>query len=166
MAATVSIRLTLEGEQIWDRALAGLESRIADAGPAWPQVLTAFRAIAKAAMDSEGASTDAGAWPQLAPSTQRQRARKGFGAAHPILERTGRLRRAVMLESDSTVTQSPKQLMIAIDLDYFRFHQSRRPRLKLPRRAPISFTQDQRYQLIHPLRLWFTGHDPDARINT
>jgi hypothetical protein len=44
----------------------------------------------------------------------------------------------------------------------FAFHQSTRPRKKLPRRAPVLLTADDRTAMMHPVRLYVTGRDPNA----
>lgn len=147
----------LEGEQVIQRQLDGLEERLSDMTPAWPSVLRAFRTIMSAAFASEGGSTGS-PWPQLAESTVKQREREGFPGRHPILARTHTLERALTTEGGaSVVVQLPHYFAVAIDLDYFKYHQSNRPRTKLPRRAPINFTQDDKTELLRPIRLYVTG---------
>jgi hypothetical protein len=182
MPPIVSIRFTLEDRStrkqpavadslVIDRVMEAHIDRISDLRPAWPAVLDVFRGIAAKAFATEGGSTDDGRWKKLTLDTAYDRNRKGFPMFHPILERTGRLRRAVTLESDSTVTREPTWLRVTIDLSYFKYHQSTRERKLrkttrepiLPRRAMLSFTADDRYALIHPLRLYLTGFDPGAR---
>ena len=159
-----TITATLEGETVLDKRLQALEERIGDVRPAWPAVIAAFKQITGKAFATEGASTGQ-AWRPLAPATQADRRRGGFPPAHPILQRTGDLRRAVMLESgDNVVVDAPRYLGIAITLPYFAYHQSNKPRTRLPRRAVINFTADDRHALVRPLRRWLTGHDPNALV--
>lgn len=147
----------LEGEEVIQRQLKGLEDRITDLTPAWPSVLKVFRGIMKQAFATEGGSTGS-AWAQLAPSTVKQRQREGFPGAHPILARTHTLERALTSDGGaSIVVQLPKYFAVAVDLDYFKYHQSKKPRTKIPRRAPINLTQDNKTQLLHPIRLYVTG---------
>jgi phage gpG-like protein len=159
------ITMTIEGDKVVDRMLAGIEERARDLTGAWPKVIEIFRQINAQAFASEGASTDDGRWPELAETTQAERQRKGFGAAHPILQRTGKLRRALTLEENNLVTLRPTSLryQLSPEVDYYVYHQSRAPRTRLPRRAPVSLTADQRTELMHPIRLWITGRDPDAQ---
>lgn len=157
------ISLTVEGEVIIDRLLEGLEERATDMRPAWPAVVQVFQRITKAAFDTEGKSTGA-PWPQLAPATQADRRRQGFPPAHPILQRTQQLKRALTTGEGAYVRGTPDSMayLLAPHLEYFKYHQSRLPRTRLPRRAPVLLTADDRYQLFHPIRLYLTGRDPNA----
>jgi hypothetical protein len=147
----------LEGEQVIQRQLEGLEQRLSDMTPAWPHVLRAFRIIMYRAFSTEGGSTGS-PWPQLAQSTIKDRERQGFPGRHPILARTHTLERALTSDGGaSIVVELPQYFAIAVDLDYFKYHQSRRPRTKIPRRAPINLTQDNKTSLLHPIRLYVTG---------
>lgn len=160
-----TIRGWLEGDQVISRELQGLEERLGDMTPAWPAVLKVFRTIMSQAFATEGASTGS-PWAQLAPSTVKRRIRQGFPGAHPILARTHTLERALTSEGGaSIVVQMPHYFAVSVDLDYFKYHQSKAPRTKLPRRAPINLTQDDKTQLLHPIRLYVKGLSPDtARV--
>lgn len=154
----VRLRLSLDGETVIDRVLSGIEARAQDLTPAWPGVLEAFFVITKQAFATEGASTGA-PWKGLKPSTQKDRQRKGFPPAHPILARTHALERALTGAGGSFASIGPSQLTLRLssEVGYFKYHQSRRPRRVLPRRAPVLFTADNRYALIKPVRLYLTG---------
>lgn len=158
MAGQVRVTLSLEGELVIDRVLAGIEERASDLRPAWPAVLKAFQAAVGRAFASEGASTGA-PWAPLAKSTQAERVRLGFGAAHPILKRTGKLERALTLGEGAFASMGPSSLALRLssEIEYFKYHQSTKPRRHLPRRAPVLLTADDRTQLLHPLRLYLTG---------
>jgi hypothetical protein len=164
MTAPMRLTVRLEGEAVIDRVLSGVEARARDVSPAWPAVVQAFRAIVARAFATEGASTGA-PWAPLAPATQAQRAAQGFGAAHPILKRHGTLERALTLGEGAYVATSTTSLRYILGGrtgEIFAMHQSTRPRTKLPRRAPVLFTADDRTALVHPLRVWLTGRDPNA----
>jgi hypothetical protein len=155
----VRLTLSLEGELVIDRVLRGLESRAQNLTPAWPGVLQAFYTITRAAFNTEGASTGA-QWAQLAPSTQRDRQRKGFAPAHPILQRTHTLERALTGGGGAFASTGPSRLALILSGEagaYFKFHQSNRPRTLLPRRAPVLFTADDRHALLRPVRLYLAG---------
>lgn len=66
--------------------------------------------------DSEG-SRSKKKWKSLATSTQIQRARLGYGAAHPILKRTGDLR--------GGFRKKVKTFSVTVDnpTSYFKYHQ-------------------------------------------
>lgn len=147
----------LQGDVLIQRKLQGLEDRMSDMRPAWPAVLEVFRGIMRAAFASEGGSTGS-PWPQLAESTVKDRERQGFAGRHPILARTHTLERALTSDGGgSVIVQMPRYFAVAVDVDYFKFHQSNKPRTKIPRRAPINLTQDNKTQLLHPIRLYVTG---------
>jgi hypothetical protein len=150
-------------ERVIDR-LIRVERAATDLTPIWPHVVRAFRAIEVKTFESEGASTDAGAWPELAERTQEDRARKGFPPAHPILQRTHKLQRALTLGIGAyeRMTATSLQIQLSSELDYYKYHQSTAPRRKLPRRAPVSLTEADRQALMRPIRLYVTGHDPSA----
>lgn len=153
----ITITGHLEGQVLIQRQLEGLEERMSDMTPAWPSVLRVFRGIMRAAFATEGGSTGA-PWPQLAERTVKDRERQGFPGRHPILARTHTLERALTTEGGaSVVVQMPRYFAVAVDLDYFKYHQSKRPRKRIPRRAPINLTQDDKTKLLHPIRLYVTG---------
>jgi phage gpG-like protein len=161
------LQLSVDGIAVVDRLLQGIEERgrapFADSSVV-AAVVDAFHAINAQAFATEGGSTDAGAWPQLAKRTQTERRRLGYGAAHPILRRTGHLEESLTSEAYNAIRVTPTSLayQLAPEVDYFKYHQSTRPRTRLPRRAMVSLTADQRTQLVHPIRLYLTGHDPRA----
>lgn len=155
----VRLTLTLEGELVIDRVLAGIEARAQNLTPAWPGVLQAFYKISQAVFATEGASTGA-PWKPLAPSTQADRKRKGFAPAHPILQRTHTLQRALTGGGGAFASTGPSRLALVLAGEvsaYFKFHQSNRPRRVLPRRAPVLLTGDDRHALLRPVRLYLTG---------
>jgi hypothetical protein len=156
--------LTVEGIPEVDRMLQGIQSRMQDVSPAWPKVVEAFQAIVARAFSSEGASTGA-PWAQLKPRTQLDRKRQGFPPAHPILQRTGKLQRALTTGEGAYVRSMANRLeyLLSSEVGYFKYHQSRQPRSRLPRRAPVLLTGDDKNALVFPIRLYVTGRDLNAR---
>jgi len=137
--------------------LAGIESRAENWEPAQPAILVVFRRIVAAAFATEGESTGA-PWAPLAASTQAERRRQHFGAAHPILERTGTLKRSLTTDQGlGFVIRTPTSLTVGSNAKSFPFHQSRRPRTQLPRRAPVRLVEADKQALLHPIRLYITG---------
>jgi hypothetical protein len=156
--------LSVEGLPEVDRMLQGVESRTQDVSPAWPKVVEVFHAIVARAFASEGGSTGA-PWPQLAPRTQLQRRRIGLPPAHPILERSGALKRALTTGEGAYVRSTATRLeyLLSSEVGYFKYHQSRAPRTRLPRRAPVLLTGDDKNALVFPIRLYVTGRDLNAQ---
>jgi len=74
------------------------------------------------------------AWSKLAKSTQKQRARLGFGAARPILIRTGKLQRGL---NKGMVNRN--KLLIKNSVDYAIYHQEGTS--KIPKRPLFLFTK-------------------------
>jgi hypothetical protein len=157
------LTLTQEGFVEVDRMLDGMAGRMSDVSPAWPRVVEAFQLIVARAFDTEGASTGA-PWPQLARSTQLQRARLGFPSAHPILQRRGMLARALTTGEGAYVRTGPTSLeyLLSSEVGYFKYHQSRAPRGRLPRRAPVLLTGDDKNAIVFPIRLYITGRNLNA----
>lgn len=160
----LNVTFTVQGDVIVSRVLSGIEERTRNLAPAWPAVVKVFQQIVAKAFDTEGASTGA-KWPALAASTQRDRARHGYGAAHPILKRTGTLERALTIGQGAFASMTPTSLryILGADADHFKFHQSKAPRRFLPRRAPVLLTADDRRDMLQPVRLWITGRDPNGQ---
>jgi hypothetical protein len=161
MTAPVRISFSVEGVVEIDRVFAGIEARMTDLRPAWAGVVQAFQTIVAAAFASEGKSTGA-AWKPLAASTQADRKRQGFPPAHPILERTGTLKRALTVGDGAHVVSRPQLMQYHLEPEIaqvFAYHQSNRPRTRLPRRAPVLLTADNKTAIVHPIRLYLTGRD-------
>jgi len=88
---------------------------------------------------TEGGLT--GGWKPLTEGTIRGRIRAGFGA-HPILQRTGKLRRSFYSLVDE------KKAIISSRSPYFVYHQSRQPRKFLPRRAMLVLIDKTRQNIV------------------
>ena len=85
---------------------------------------------------TEGRLADEKGWQALADATVKGRAKLGFGGEHPILQRTGSLRRSFKAE-----VSARKAVVTSHGVNYFKYHQSRKSRAtKLPRRAMLVLT--------------------------
>lgn len=158
------LQITAFGVVEVDRVLAGIEERSQDVSPAWPKVVEAFQAIMVRSFATEGGSTGA-PWAQLKRRTQVERARLGFPPAHPILERTGKLKRALTTGEAAYIRSTATTLEYLLsqqEVGYFKYHQSNAPRTRLPRRAPVLLTADDKTALTFPIRLYITGRDLNA----
>lgn len=72
---------------------------------------------------------------------ERWKARKG-GGSWPLLERSGKMRRGFMFEAKSD------SLQVYNITDYFKFHQSNKPRKKLPRRVMMKIDDKRRNMVV------------------
>lgn len=86
-----------------------------------------------------------GGWTPLAASTVAGRLREGFGGEHPILQRTGKLRRSFYAYVDSRKTVITSKPGVA---PYYAFHQSRLPRTRLPRRPMLLLVDKTRQNIV------------------
>jgi len=84
----------------------------------------------------------AGGWAPLAPSTVAGRIRAGFGGEHPILQRTGALKRSFYSHVDS------RKAVVTSRSPYFGFHQSRASRTRLPRRPMLLLVERTRQNIV------------------
>jgi hypothetical protein len=66
---------------------------------------------------------------------------------------------------DTIIVSTANYLSIGTADPKAKFHQSRAPRKKLPRRALFDPTQDDKHDLLRPLRRWLTGHDPNEAVS-
>lgn len=76
-------------------------------------------------------------WSRLKMSTIKDRSRKGF-LAGPILQRTGNMKRSFK------ITEGDNWIELGNTAEYFKYHQSTKPRSKLPRRAMLRGNQKTR----------------------
>ena len=82
-----------------------------------------------------------GGWKPLSAGTVAGRIREGFGA-HPILQKTGALRKSFYSIVDS------KRAFISARSPYYPFHQSRMPRTRLPRRPMLSLVDRTKQNIV------------------
>jgi len=84
-----------------------------------------------------------GGWQKLADATVAGRIREGYGGEHPILQKTGALRRSFY----ANVTKT--RAFISAHSPYYGFHQSRGARkTKLPRRAMLVLPERTRQNIV------------------
>lgn len=159
------IRIALSGEKDIVRRMEALEERTNDLTPAWPAVDAVFSMIVAQQFHTEGAHGGA-EWAPLHSTTQRQRLRDGYGAAHPILRRTFDLYRSLTtLNADSISVHHERYYARGTGVEYFWYHQAPGARWSqhgrgLPRRAMIQFTADDKNELVRPIRIHLRGGDP------
>lgn len=75
-------------KEVVDAALAALRGAVSNMEPSWKLVVPiVLRGI------GETFDKERGGWPALAKRTQAERQKQGFDPSHPILQRTGELKR-------------------------------------------------------------------------
>lgn len=132
------------------RKLAIAANHIESLEPAWEQVGEDLLGDFRQNFDQEGGAFGAGAWAKwapLRPSTIADRLRKGYGGAHPILERTGTLRAGVTQRGapGNVFEVGPNYLVVGTTVPYAIYHNSSAPRKSnLPRRPIIGLSNERK----------------------
>lgn len=110
-----------------------LIAAIEDMSPAMAECVNAIAEGIERNFDTESAAGEA--WAPLAESTQRDRERKGYGAAHQILVRTGELK------ADATKHRQHDHQSAQVGFESghekARFHMSDEARSKIPLRDAL-----------------------------
>lgn len=88
-------------------------------------------------------------WKRLSPATVAAKARSGFGSA-PLVN-TGAMRSSfrTLVTTDSA--------RIGNTSDYFKYHQSNKPRRKIPRRVMMKIAAAQREDIVRIFHLFLRG---------
>lgn len=133
---SIQISWTIEGEKQFSRKLQGLSTDLKD-------FRTPFAAIGerlKFIFSNDVFSTQGGAiqesWQRLSPYTVAMKAKRGYPSA-PLIA-TGAMKKGFK----SIVTSD--QVVIYNVVDYFKYHQSNKPRKRLPRRVMMKLGNQQR----------------------
>lgn len=134
-----------EGVVTLQRSLATFGMRVADMSPAWREVGEKLQY--DFAKNFEGEGGQFGGWSKWAPlaeSTVAERRRLGYGAAHPILQRTGALYESVVVEGapDNVFQVKPNGLQLGSTLYYAAFHEY--GTVRMPRRAVVGLSAERR----------------------
>lgn len=141
------LKFTIEGVPELSRILGVTHKKLSDfKEPLWKSARLILRDV-ETQFTTEGGLS--GGWTPLADSTVAGRLRAGFGGEHPILQRTGELRRSFYAYVDSKKTIITSKPGVA---PYYKFHQSRMPRRYppkgLPRRPMLLLTKTTRENIV------------------
>jgi phage gpG-like protein len=129
----------------------------------WDWVATEFRKIEKEIFDSEGGASKVGKWKELSTKYKERKLRK-YGPV-PILHASGKLYRALSGTSpDSVFEKQPQEMAIGTSLPYGKYHQTGTSRM--PRRAPIDFTDEQKERLVEPIKKKLRQLIANAKLTT
>ncbi|MGY3406100.1 phage gpG-like protein [Bradyrhizobium sp. GM5.1] len=147
------LQWTVEGEKQVSRVLIGMESSIKDLS--YP--LKESAGYLKRTFSVDVFNTQGGAigerWKRLSPYTVAQKARRGYPLT-PLVA-SGR-----MQNSFQTIVSSD-QAVIYNTAPYFKFHQSKEPRTKIPRRIMMKLADNQKEQIVR----FFQAHLQAAMHN-
>jgi len=134
------LRWTIEGVPELSRILMMEYKKVTDFSTPLKQASKFIMADIEQNFVSEGGLV--GGWKPLSASTVAGRLREGYGGQHPILQKTGRLRKSFY----SNVSKS--KALITSNSPYFPYHQSISPRTKLPRRAMLVLTERTKQNIV------------------
>jgi phage gpG-like protein len=138
----MELKLEVFGETELNRTMLRFTQAVEDMRPAFTNIHTDFLHTERAQFSSEGAAGATGRWAPLADSTVAYKAARGLDPA--ILVATGALE-ASLTQSGSEhhiYRVTPDTMFIGSSVDYGKFHQSRAPRTRLPRRPPVSLPEN------------------------
>lgn len=136
----------VEGVKELSRVLLDTESNLKDfKAPFKDSADYLVRTFSKDVFETQGRAIGE-RWKRLSPYTIAQRARLGFFG--PPLVRTGRMQQGFRSIVSST------QATVYNDTNYFKYHQSRGPRTRLPRRAMMALGNTQKETIVR----YFQAH--------
>jgi len=157
----LDITFTVDGEETIVQQLATFGADIRDLSPAWEQIGEDVLVFNGGNFDYEGAVYDGaqGGWWPLAESTQRERARLGYGPAHPILKRTGTLEESLTVRGalGNVFEVRPDGLTIGTRIPYAKYHQhanywnTGKGGSRLPRRTLVGLTDTMKTLVVNRL---------------
>jgi phage gpG-like protein len=131
---------SIEGETQLSRRLEGLSARTRDLTvPFRKSADMLIGVFSKDVFATQGAVIGE-RWQRLSPYTVAQKARQGY-PPEPLV-RTGRMQRSFA----STVASD--QAVIYNTTSYFKYHQSRLPRTRLPRRVMMKLNENMKQSIV------------------
>jgi len=138
--ADFQLEWSIEGEKALSRALIGMATDLKDyRRPFSDSADYLTRTFSRDVFSTQGAAIGQ-KWKRLSPATVAAKARLGFSGG-PLV-RTGK-----MQNSFQSVVSS-EQAVIHNTAEYFKYHQSRQPRSRLPRRAMMALGNNQKAEIV------------------
>lgn len=137
---STSISWSIEGDKQVSRKLEGLKNNLKDFRPAFKSASDMLVGIFSKDVFSTKGSVIGETWARLSPMTIRQKVRRGFGAQPLINTGTMQGNFKTIVESDSAVIHN--------STDYFKYHQSNKPRSKIPRRVMMKIGNSQKVEVV------------------
>lgn len=151
------IEIQAFGETELSREILTLGRRAEDPLPALNAVHEHFLKLEEEQFDTEGAAGADGSWAPLAPSTVARKAAAGLDPR--ILHATLELRKSLSESSDGNhvYRPTPDGAFMGSAVPYGVFHQSREPRHRLPRRPPVSLSEEDKVEWIKIVQRWLVS---------
>lgn len=141
------------GERVFSRDLLRFADNANDLTDQMSEVAVILRQASERQFETEGGYTGE-KWPELADSTQRDRVRHGFPPKHPILVRTHRLMDSLTRAADPEHIEEPSadSLRFGTTVPNAVYHQSSRPRHKIPFRPPVGLTEADKRAIVKTIQ--------------
>ena len=138
---------TIEGDKQLSRRLLVMSEKIKDWTPAFAETAMTLRNIfSMDVFQSQGAIIEEH-WSPLSKAYAMRKSKRYPGKG--ILEASGAMRAGFMTMYRSDMAQ------VWNEVDYFKYHQSNRPRTKLPRRVMMKLAEAQRQQVVKIFHNYF-----------
>lgn len=131
---------SIEGDKQLSRKLEGIKSNLKDFRPAFKNSSDMLVGIFSKDVFSTKGGIIGETWARLSPMTIKQKVRRGFGT-QPLVN-TG-----TMQGSFKTIVES-NRAVIFNTTDYFKYHQSNKPRSRLPRRVMMKIGNSQKVEVV------------------
>lgn len=139
-ATNMQLKFGIEGELQLSRAFQGISVSMQDWAPSMNESVTMLKEMFSGdVFDTEGEAIDE-SWSPLSRAYAKQKEKK-FGDAG-ILQATGTMRGSFVSQFDSTSAQIWNSAM------YFKYHQSKEPRIKIPRRVMMKLTENLKQAIV------------------
>lgn len=146
MPQVVRIRVDIEGVKELDRAVLSRADRLSDMRPAWQKIIAALQDYEERMFDAEGAIEGLEKWAPLSDAYAAWKAIHYPGRG--ILVRTGALKASLTGGGQGIRIVKAKEMVFGTAVPYGIYHQSRRPRRKLPRRAFLRLSEPMKDRIM------------------
>lgn len=135
-SATLIFNVDTDKIDEFEERLEVLEGKSKDLTSSFERFDRYYHSSVMATFEAEGRPKK---WASLAPSTQRQRARQGFGASHPILVRRGNMKNRFKSKSTKRTYQFYNTAKF--------FHVHQKGNSHVPQRVMIQFLEEDKREL-------------------
>jgi hypothetical protein len=156
----MTITIDAFGETELNRTLLRITKAAEDMRPAFNAIHDNFLILEQRQFESEGGYS--GGWAPLAESTVRAKAAAGLDPH--ILRATDELFKSLTEKDDENhiFTVTGDTMFIGSKVDYGKYHQSREPRSRLPRRPPVVLPEATKKIWVKFLQSWLM----EAQVNS
>lgn len=146
----LAIRLEVFGDEILSRDILRVKEHAEHPRPAFEAIHESFKTLEDWQFGTQGGVEK---WQPLAASTVAYKARAGLDPR--ILHATLRLRRSLTEDNEDHIfLMTGDELFMGSRVDYGKYHQSRRPRRRLPRRPPVNLSESAKRTWVKILQRW------------